>query len=99
MATEVSEVTVRIPAPLRNLTGGQGRVTGHAQSLRGLIDALEAEYPGLRERLCNQDGSLCQYVNVFVNEDDVRLLQGLDTVLPPGARVSILPAVAGGSTD
>lgn len=91
------EVTVRIPSPLRNLTGGQGQVKAQAADLRGLINALEADFPGFRARLCEGDGSLRQFVNVFINDEDVRLLGGLDSPVPAGARVSILPAVAGGS--
>jgi len=91
------EVTVRIPSPLRPLTRGQGEVRGGTGTLRGLIDELETAYPGLRSRLCEPDGSLRSFVNVFVNEEDIRFLQGLDTEVGPGARVSILPAVAGGA--
>lgn len=91
-----TDVTVRVPSPLRSLTGGQGELRGKPGTLRALIDELDGTYAGLRARLCEEDGSLRRFVNVFVNEEDVRFLQGLDTPLEAGARVSILPAVAGG---
>ena len=88
---------VRVPSPLRPLTGGQAEVSAPTGSLSAVIDALEQTYPGLKGRLCEADGTLRRSVNVFVNEEDVRFLQGLDTVLAAGSRVSILPAVAGGA--
>ena len=92
-----TDVTVRVPGPLRNLTGGQAELHGSPGTLRALIDQLDADYPGLKARICETDGTLRRFVNVFVNEEDVRFLQGLDTPLLPGGRVSILPAVAGGA--
>jgi molybdopterin synthase sulfur carrier subunit len=91
------DVTVRVPSPLRTLTRGQAEVSGKPGTLRSLIEDLDTAYPGLKGRLCEADGSLRRFVNVFVNEEDVRFLQGLDTAVGPGARVSILPAVAGGA--
>ena len=92
-----ADVVVRVPSPLRSLTRGASEVHGSAGTLRALIDELEAGYPGMRARLCEADGSLRRFIIVFVNEEDVRFLQGLDTPLPAGSRVSILPAVAGGA--
>lgn len=89
-------VTVRIPQPLRSLTGGQATVTGNGGSLRACIDALEQQYPGLRERLMDENGELRRFVNIYVNGDDVRFINGLDTELKDGDEVSIVPAVAGG---
>ena len=91
------EVRVRVPSPLRTLTGGQGELSGHPGTLRSLIDELDAVHPGLKARLCEPDGALRRFVNVFIDEEDVRFLQGLDSPVGPGARVSILPAVAGGA--
>lgn len=88
---------VRVPSPLRSLTGGQAEVSAPPGTLGSVIDALEGKYPGLKGRLCESDGALRRSVNVFVNEEDVRFLQGLDTELAAGTRVSILPAVAGGA--
>lgn len=91
-----SDVTVRIPSPLRTLTAGRGEVNAQPGTLRSVIDELDGACPGLKARLCDEDGSLRRFINVFVNEEDVRFLQGLETPLPAGSRVSILPAVAGG---
>lgn len=89
-------VSVRIPTPLRKLTNNQDIVTGAAGDLRACIDALEATYPGLRERLCDETGEIRRFVNIYVNGEDVRFLAGLATPLKPGDEVSIVPAVAGG---
>lgn len=89
-------VTVRIPTPLRALTGGQGEVTVGGATLQECIAGLEAQYPGLQERLCDDGGDLRRFVNVYVNGEDVRFLQGLKTPLQAGDEVSIVPAVAGG---
>ena len=90
-------VRVRIPAPLRSLTAEEAIVTADgASTLRELVDELEASYPGMRERLCEDDGELRRFVNVFVNGEDVRFLSGLGSALSGGDEVSIVPAVAGG---
>ena len=92
-------VTVRIPTPLRSLTGGQGEVQATAASVRELIDALEGKYQGLRDRLCDEQGQLRRFINVYVNEEDIRFLQGPQTPLKAGDQVSIVPAIAGGAGD
>lgn len=89
-------VTVRIPTPLRNMTGGEAKVGVDASNVRQMIDALEAAHPGIRARLCEDTGSVRRFVNVFVGDEDIRFLQGLDTPLSDGVSVSIIPAVAGG---
>ena len=90
-------VTVRIPTPLRKLTNDQDTVaTNSGGTLAELIDALEAQHPGLKERLCDETGELRRFVNVYVNGEDVRFLSGLQTAIEAGAEVSIVPAVAGG---
>jgi sulfur-carrier protein len=89
-------VTVRIPTILRPLTGGQAEVAVDAGTLGGVIDALETAHPGLGTRVLDDDGKLRRFVNVYVNDDDVRFASGLDTPTPDGASVSIIPAVAGG---
>ena len=89
--------TVRIPTPLRKLTNEQDIITmADPGSLGQLIDRLEGEYPGLKERLCDETGDLRRFVNVYVNGEDVRFLSGLQTEIAAGAEVSIVPAVAGG---
>ncbi len=89
-------VTVRIPTPLRRITGDQDTVTGDGGSLIECIESLDARYPGLKDRLCDETGELRRFVNVYVNGEDVRFLSGLATPLKPGDEVSIVPAVAGG---
>lgn len=90
-------VTVKIPTPLRELTADQGTVTADgASTIEELVAHLEASYPGMRERLCDDDGQLRRFVNVFVNGEDVRYLAGLDSALSEGDEISIVPAVAGG---
>jgi len=88
--------SVRIPTPLRTLTKGVSEVNVDASTVRDMIDALEKEFPGARERLCEESGEIRRFVNVFVGDEDIRFLQGLDTPLPDGTQVSIIPAVAGG---
>jgi len=90
-------VKVRIPTPLRQLTGGQRVVEVEGRTLAEVIDALDRRFPGIKERLIDGDGRLHRFVNVFVNEQDARLLDGLGTVLPEVAEVSIIPAMAGGT--
>lgn len=88
-------VTVKIPSPLRTLTAGAATVDCAPGTIREVIDQLDASYPGLRDRLC-QDGELRRFVNVFVGGEDVRFTKGIATVASDGQEVTILPAVAGG---
>jgi molybdopterin synthase sulfur carrier subunit len=90
-------ITVRIPTPLRKLTNEQDIVTANESgTLAELIESLEGQFPGLKERLCDETGELRRFVNVYVNGEDVRFLSGLQTQIAAGAEVSIVPAVAGG---
>lgn len=89
-------VTVRIPTPLRKLTRDQDVVQSDGSTLAACIAALDAEYPGLRERICDETGELRRFVNIYINGEDVRFQQGMQTPLKPGDEVSIVPAVAGG---
>jgi MoaD family protein len=89
-------VEVRIPTILRPYTGGAKAVEGAGATLNELIDDLEARHPGLRERLVD-DAGLRRFVNVYLNDEDVRFLAGLDTAVTDGDSVTILPAVAGGA--
>ena len=88
-------VEVRIPTILRPYTGGDKIVTGDGADLRALIADLDARFPGIGERLVDEQG-LRRFVNVYLNDEDVRFLGGLDTVVADGDSVTILPAVAGG---
>lgn len=88
--------SVRIPTPLRSLTGGAARVSVAGHDVRAVLAALEAVHPGVAARLLGADGQLHRFVHVFVGDRDVRTERGLDTPVPAGATVSIVPAVAGG---
>ena len=90
-------VTVRIPTPLRKITNDQDVVTGAGTTLGALIQDLDGAYPGIRDRVIGDDGEIRRFVNVFVNGEDVRFLNGLGTPLAEGDEVSIVPAVAGGA--
>ena len=89
-------VTVRIPTTLRPLSGGVSTVEVEACTLAAVISNLEAAHPGFGDRLLDDEGNLRRFVNVFVDDDDVRYLDGLKTDVPDGQTVSIIPAVAGG---
>ena len=90
-------VTVRIPTPLQRLTNGQGEVQAEGATIQALLADLERQFPGIKERLCDETGKLRRFVNVFVNEEDIRFLQGDQTPIKAGDDVSIIPAIAGGS--
>ncbi len=89
-------IKVRIPTPLRPLTRGQGEVETKASSIAEMVDNLNATHPGLKDRLCDEKGELRRFVNIYVNEEDIRFLKGKDTSLKDGDEVSIVPAIAGG---
>ena len=89
-------IVVRIPTPLRRLTNGQDKVDVEGDNLGGVIDAMNEQYPGIRERICDDQGQLRNFVNVYVNGEDVRFLQGMETPTTAGDEVSVVPAVAGG---
>jgi MoaD family protein len=90
-------VEVRIPTILRKHTGGAKAVTADGDTVRDLLGDLDRRYPGIAGQLLNEDGSLHRFVNVYVNDEDVRFLGALDAKLDDGDVVAILPAVAGGS--
>jgi len=90
-------VTVRIPAPLRKVTGERDVITADGGgSLSEIISRLDQEYPGLKERICDENGEIRRFVNLYINGEDVRFLSGLETPVKAGDEVSIVPAVAGG---
>ena len=89
-------VTVRIPTTMRPLAGGSSSVQVEGSTLAEVLAHLDATYPGFNDRLFDETGGLRKFVNVFVADDDVRYLDGLDTAVPAGETVSIIPAVAGG---
>ena len=89
-------IKVRIPTPLQKMTKNQAEVQCEAATIAQLIDQLEKNYPGLKDRLCEKDGKLRRFVNLYINEEDIRFLQGEKTPLKAGDEVSIIPAIAGG---
>jgi sulfur-carrier protein len=88
-------ITVRIPTPLRTLTGGNEQVDVEGATVREAIDALEKQCPGMKDRLLDEKG-VRRFVNLYVGDEDVRFLDGLDTKLASGTEISIVPAIAGG---
>jgi molybdopterin synthase sulfur carrier subunit len=91
------EVLVRIPTPLRTVTKGAAEVHSAGDSVAGVIDDLERQFPGMRERLLEANGAVRRFINLYVNEEDIRFLDGVKTSLKAGDQVSIVPAIAGGS--
>ena len=90
------QVTVRIPAPLQKLTQNQAEVKANGASIRELIEDLEKKFPGIEERIYDETGKIRRFINIYVNEEDVRFLQQEETPLKDGDEVSIIPAIAGG---
>jgi MoaD family protein len=88
-------IKVRIPTPLRTLTGGKDEVDAKGGTVREVIDDLERNYPGLKDRLCDDKG-VRRFVNIYQNEEDIRFLDNLETAVKDGDSVSIVPAIAGG---
>lgn len=89
-------VTVHVPTPLRKMTDNQAQVEVEAGAIGELVDNLEAAYSGVKEKLLDEGGQLRRYVNIYVNDEDIRFLDGADTQLKDGDSVSIVPAIAGG---
>jgi molybdopterin converting factor small subunit len=89
-------ITIRIPSQLRPLAGGNSEVPVDGSTVAEALKSLEAAHPGFADRLFDESGKLRRFVNVFVAEEDIRFLDGLDTPVPDGTTVSIVPAVAGG---
>ncbi|MFL2627164.1 MAG: ubiquitin-like small modifier protein 1 [Dehalococcoidia bacterium] len=89
-------IKVRIPGPLRKLTNELDQVEITATNIGELIDLLEQEYNGMKDRLCDEDGELRYFVNIYLNGEDIRFIDGLNTPTESGDEVSIVPAVAGG---
>ncbi len=89
-------ITVRVPTPLRRITNGQDKVAVEGSTLDEVISSLDAQFPGIRERICDDQGDIRNFVNIYVNGEDVRFLDGLGTTTSAGDELSIVPAVAGG---
>ena len=89
-------VQVRIPTPLRRFTGGAEEVAADGGTIGLVVNDLEKKHPGIKERLCDEEGRVRRFVNIYVNGDDIRFLNSLDTAVKDGDEVSIVPAIAGG---
>ena len=88
--------TIRIPSPLRRYTNGQSKTTTNGSNIVEVINNLESQFPGVKARLCDDDGQIKRYVNIFVNDKEIRTLQGPTTSVTAADEVSIVPAMAGG---
>jgi molybdopterin synthase sulfur carrier subunit len=89
-------VPVRIPTPLRSVTKGAAEVQADGDTVSAVIEDLERQFPGLRDRLIDESGELRRFINIYVNEEDIRFLEGAKTTLKAGDSLSIVPAIAGG---
>lgn len=89
-------VSIRIPTPLRAMTANKEEVDLEGATLRTALDDLDRRHPGMKDRLLNEKGNLRPYINVFLNDEDVRFIDGLDTALKAGDKLAIVPAIAGG---
>lgn len=87
---------IRIPTPLRKLTNDQEVVQAEGDSVQALLDNLDANFPGLKDRICDESGKVRRFVNVYLNDEDIRFLQENETVVKAGDEISIVPAIAGG---
>lgn len=90
-------ISVRIPTPLRKITGGLSQVLVEAQTVGEMLENLEKKYQGIKERLCDEEGKVRRFVNIYVNDEDIRFLENLNTKVNDGDEVSIVPAIAGGA--
>lgn len=91
-------VTVRIPTPLRRLTQNLAEVETEGTDIETIIENLDSDYPGMKERLCDDEGKIRRFVNIYLNDEDIRFLDGKETAVTDGAEISIIPAIAGGIT-
>ena len=89
-------ISVKIPTPLRKLTDGNSTVSVSGSDITNIISNLESKYPGIKDRICEENGEIRPFVNIFVNGEDIRYLEGLNSKLSEDDEVSIVPAVAGG---
>lgn len=89
-------VTVRIPTPLRTLTKNAAEVTVQGNTIKEVIQNLESDYNGFKERICDENGQIRKFINLYLNDEDIRFLENQDTPVKDGDQISIVPAIAGG---
>ncbi len=93
------EVKVRLPTPLQKLTGDKSEVSAEGKTIKEVIDNMEDNFPGIKERLYSEEGELRKFINIYINEEDIRFLQSDDTKVSDNDVISIIPAIAGGMGD
>ena len=89
-------IKVRIPTPLMKLTNNQSELSAEGETIADMLNSLESQYAGIKERICEENGTPRRFINIYVNEEDIRLLDGEKTAIKDGDEVSIIPAIAGG---
>jgi molybdopterin synthase sulfur carrier subunit len=89
-------IQVRVPTPLRKFTGGAETVAAEGATVGAVVDDIQRRHPGIKDRICDDEGKVRRFVNIYVNGDDIRFLSNLDSPLKDGDEVSIVPAIAGG---
>ena len=89
-------IKVRIPTPLMKLTDNQSEVSAEGETISDIINNLESQFNGIRDRICEESGSPRRFINIYINEEDIRLLEGEMTAVKEGDEISIIPAIAGG---
>jgi len=87
---------VRIPTPLRNLTQGAAEIQADGSTIKAIIENIESQFPGVKDRLCEDDGKIRRFINIYVNDEDIRFMNAEDTAVKAEDEISILPAIAGG---
>ena len=92
-------VKVRIPTPLMKLTDNQAEVSAEGVSISEVINNLESQFNGIKDRICDENGSPRRFINIYINEEDIRFLEGANTAVKEGDEISIIPAIAGGTDD
>lgn len=90
-------VKVRIPTPLMKLTNNESEVSAEGATIADILNNLESQYEGIKERICDETGAPRRFINIYLNEEDIRFLDGEKTVVKEGDEISIIPAIAGGS--
>lgn len=90
-------INLKIPVPLRNLTNNQAEVAVSGATVKDLIEDLNRKHPGIKDRICDESGNIRRFVNVYVNEEDIRFLKSGETPVKDGDDISIIPAIAGGN--
>ena len=92
-------IKVRVPTPLMKLTDNKSEVTAEGETIAGIINDLENQFTGIKDRVCEESGSPRRFINIYLNEEDIRFLDGEKTIVKDGDEISIIPAIAGGTSN